>query len=465
MRNKNEELKRKLKKAASISLCAVLAGGLAAGTYTGVNYLTGYEQSVQAASEDKVELLKSEKKSDDSKDDSKDESTAKGSLDVSDIVEAAMPSIVSITTKSVEEVQNYYGMFGQYGAYSPSQEQEVQGSGSGIIIGKNDSELLIATNYHVVEGAETLSVGFCDSTACEAKVKGYDSEKDLAVVAVSLDDIDSDTMDAITIATIGNSDDLKVGAQVVAIGNALGYGQSVTTGIVSAKNRQLNSDDTVGDYDSDSNSATNLIQTDAAINPGNSGGALLNMNGEVVGINSAKLASTEVEGIGYAIAISDVTDTLENLMNEETRDKVDNHGVLGITVQSVDSEVSEAYGVPEGVLVRDVTEGGAADKAGIEAKTIITKFAGKVVTTKEQLIDFLSYYEPGEDVELTLEVPDGKGYKEETVTVTLGENTNTQSTDSKDNGDGQGSSQDDNLLEDWENNEGGSGLQYGEGWN
>lgn len=465
MKNRNEELKRKLKKAASISLCAVLAGGLAAGTYTGVNYLTGYEQSVQAASEDKVELLKSEKKSDDSKDDSKDESTAKGSLDVSDIVEAAMPSIVSITTKSVEEVQNYYGMFGQYGAYSPSQEQEVQGSGSGIIIGKNDSELLIATNYHVVEGAETLSVGFCDSTACEAKVKGYDSEKDLAVVAVSLDDIDSDTMDAITIATIGNSDDLKVGAQVVAIGNALGYGQSVTTGIVSAKNRQLNSDDTVGDYDSDSNSATNLIQTDAAINPGNSGGALLNMNGEVVGINSAKLASTEVEGIGYAIAISDVTDTLENLMNEETRDKVDNHGVLGITVQSVDSEVSEAYGVPEGVLVRDVTEGGAADKAGIEAKTIITKFAGKVVTTKEQLVDFLSYYEPGEDVELTIEVPDGKGYKEETVTVTLGENTNTQSTGSEDNGDGQGSSQDDNLLEDWENNEGGSGLQYGEGWN
>ena len=462
MKNRNEELKRKLKKAASISLCAVLAGGLAAGTYTGVNYLTGYEQSVQAASKEQVTLLKSDKESDDS--DSKEESTAKGSLDVSDIVEETMPSIVSITTKSVEEVQSYYGMFGQYGAYSPEQ-REVQGSGSGIIIGKNDTELLIATNYHVVDGAETLSVGFCDSTACEAKVKGYDSEKDLAVVAVSLDDIDSDTMDAISIATIGNSDNLKVGEQVVAIGNALGYGQSVTTGIVSAKNRQLNSDDTVGDYDSDSNSATNLIQTDAAINPGNSGGALLNMNGEVVGINSAKLASTEVEGIGYAIAISDVTDTLESLMNEETRDKVDNHGVLGITVKSVDSEVSEAYGVPEGVLVRDVTEGGAADKAGIEAKSIITKFAGKVVTTKEQLVDFLSYYEPGEDVELTIEVPDGKGYKEETVTVTLGENTNTQSTDSKDNGDGQGSSQDDNLLEDWENNEGGSGLQYGEGWN
>ena len=463
MKNRNEELKRKLKKAASISLCAVLAGGLAAGTYTGVNYLTGYEQSVQAASKEQVTLLKSDKESDDS--DSKEESTAKGSLDVSDIVEETMPSIVSITTKSVEEVQSYYGMFGQYGAYSPEQ-REVQGSGSGIIIGKNDTELLIATNYHVVDGAETLSVGFCESTACEAKVKGYDSEKDLAVVAVSLDDIDSDTMDAISIATIGNSDNLKVGEQVVAIGNALGYGQSVTTGIVSAKNRQLNSDDTVGDYDSDSNSATNLIQTDAAINPGNSGGALLNMNGEVVGINSAKLASTEVEGIGYAIAISDVTDTIESLMNEETRDKVEDHGVLGITVQTVDSAVTEAYGVPEGVLVREVTEGGAADDAGIEARSIITKFAGKTVTTKEQLVDFLSYYEPGEDVELTIEVPDGKEYKEETVTVTLGKSEDTQNADSKDSQNQDGATDEDgNLLEDWQNNEGGAGLQYGEGWN
>ena len=463
MKNRNEELKRKLKKAASISLCAVLAGGLAAGTYTGVNYLTGYEQSVQAASKEQITLLKSDKESDDS--DSKEESTAKGSLDVSDIVEETMPSIVSITTKSVEEVQSYYGMFGQYGAYSPEQ-REVQGSGSGIIIGKNDTELLIATNYHLVDVAETLSVGFCDSTACEAKVKGYDSEKDLAVVAVSLDDIDSDTMDAISIATIGNSDNLKVGEQVVAIGNALGYGQSVTTGIVSAKNRQLNSDDTVGDYDSDSNSATNLIQTDAAINPGNSGGALLNMNGEVVGINSAKLASTEVEGIGYAIAISDVTDTIESLMNEETRDKVEDHGVLGITVQTVDSAVTEAYGVPEGVLVREVTEGGAADDAGIEARSIITKFAGKTVTTKEQLVDFLSYYEPGEDVELTIEVPDGKEYKEETVTVTLGKSEDTQNADSKDSQNQDGATDEDgNLLEDWQNNEGGAGLQYGEGWN
>ena len=330
--NRNDKIRKIAKKGLTFSLCAVLAGGLAAGSFEGVNKLAGWSgaTTVEAASnkdETTLTYAKSEKKDADTSDSKSDTgkdtgSIAKGSLDVSEIVSEALPSIVSITTKSVQEVQNYFGMYGMYGYAPQQQEQEVEGSGSGIIVGKNDDELLIATNYHVVEGAETLSVGFCDSTACEAKVKGYDSERDLAVVAVSLDDIDSDTMDAITIATIGNSDDLKVGAQVVAIGNALGYGQSVTTGIVSAKNRQLNSDDTVGDYDSDSNSATNLIQTDAAINPGNSGGALLNMNGEVVGINSAKLASTAVEGIGYAIAISDVTDTLESLMNEETREKV-----------------------------------------------------------------------------------------------------------------------------------------------
>ena len=470
-----ERMRKKVKKAAGIALCAVLAGGLAAGSFEGINTLTGWNSStVEAASnKENTTLLqtKSKKKSSDKKSDDKEkskddsESKTKGSLDVSDIAAEGMKSVVSITTKSVQDVQNYLGYYGFGGSQGYTTQQEVEGSGSGIIVGKNDDNLLIATNYHVVSGADTVSVTCIDGETYAATVNGYDEDKDLAVVSVPLSDISDDTMDQIEVATIGSSDDLKVGEQVVAIGNALGYGQSVTTGIVSAKNRQLNSDDTVGDYDSDSNSATNLIQTDAAINPGNSGGALLNMNGEVVGINSAKLASTAVEGIGYAIAISDVTDTLESLMNEETRDKVDNHGVLGITVRSVDSAVSEAYGVPEGVLVRDVTEGGAADEAGIEAKSIITKFAGKVVTTKEQLIDFLSYYEPGEEVELTLEVPDGKGYKEETVTVTLGENTNTQSTDSKDNGDGQGSSQDDNLLEDWENNEGGSGLQYGEGWN
>ena len=434
MKNRNEELKRKLKKAASISLCAVLAGGLAAGTYTGVNYLTGYEQNVQAASEGKVELLKSEKKSDDSQDDSKDESTAKGSLDVSDIVEEAMPSIVSITTKSVEEVQNYYGMFGQYGAYSPEQ-REVQGSGSGIIIGKNDSELLIATNYHVVEGADTLSVAFTDGNAVEASVKGFDEERDLAVVSVSLDDVKDDTMDAISIAKIGSSDDLKVGEQVIAIGNALGYGQSVTTGIVSAKNRRMDSDNnTVTDGSDDSSDGVNLIQTDAAINPGNSGGALLNMEGEVVGINSAKLASTEVEGMGYAIAISDVTDILQNLMNETSRDKLDDseHGVLGIEGSSVSSEAVQMYGIPAGVFVKKVTEGGAADKAGLKANSVITEFNGKTVSSSDQLIEYLSYYEPDEEVELTVQVPHGTSYKEETVKVTLDENTDADDSDDND---------------------------------
>ena len=425
MRNKNEELKRKLKKAASISLCAVLAGGLAAGTYTGVNYLTGYEQNVQAASEGKVELLKSEKKSDDSQDDSKDESTAKGSLDVSDIVEEAMPSIVSITTKSVEEVQNYYGMFGQYGAYSPEQ-REVQGSGSGIIIGKNDSELLIATNYHVVEGAETLSVGFCDSTACEAKVKGYDSEKDLAVVAVSLDDIDSDTMDAISIATIGNSDNLKVGEQVVAIGNALGYGQSVTTGIVSATNRTLTTQNENG---SDSTTAT-YIQTDAAINPGNSGGALVNMKGEVVGINSAKLASTEVEGMGYAIPISRVSDIINTLMNESTLTRVEeaDRGSIGITVTTVPSSVTQAYGIPTGIYVSDVPEGSNAAAAGLRRGDVITALDGRSVTDVSQLQELLQYYSAGQTVTLTVQSIENNAYTEKTITTTLVASTDTAET-------------------------------------
>ena len=419
MKNRNEELKRKLKKAASISLCAVLAGGLAAGTYTGVNYLTGYEQSVQAASKEQVTLLKSDKESDDS--DSKEESTAKGSLDVSDIVEETMPSIVSITTKSVEEVQSYYGMFGQYGAYSPEQ-REVQGSGSGIIIGKNDTELLIATNYHVVDGAETLSVGFCDSTACEAKVKGYDSEKDLAVVAVSLDDIDSDTMNAISIATIGNSDNLKVGEQVVAIGNALGYGQSVTTGIVSAKNRQLNSDDTVGDYDSDSNSATNLIQTDAAINPGNSGGALLNMQGELIGINSAKAAATEVEGMGYAIPVSVAQPILDELMNRETRYKADEDhaGYIGVTCLNVDSTSAQTYGIPLGAFVDSVEEGGPAQTAGIQKGDVIVKFDGMTVSGSSDLVGKLEYYQAGETVEVVISRAQNGEYQEQTVSVTLG---------------------------------------------
>ena len=443
--NRNDKIRKIAKKGLTLSLCAVLAGGLAAGSFEGVNKLAGWSgaTTVEAASnkdETTLTYAKSEKKDADTSDSKSDTgkdtgSTAKGSLDVSEIVSEALPSIVSITTKSVQEVQNYFGMYGMYGYAPQQQEQEVEGSGSGIIVGKNDDELLIATNYHVVEGADTLSVAFTDGNAVEASVKGFDEERDLAVVSVSLDDVEDDTMDAISIAKIGSSDDLKVGEQVVAIGNALGYGQSVTTGIVSAKNRRMDSDNnTVTDGSDDSSDGVNLIQTDAAINPGNSGGALLNMEGEVVGINSAKLASTEVEGMGYAIAISDVTDILQNLMNETSRDKLDDseHGVLGIKGSSVSSEAVQMYGIPAGVFVKKVTEGGAADKAGLKANSVITEFNGKTVSSIDQLIEYLSYYEPDEEVELTVQVPHGTSYKEETVKVTLDENTDADDSDDND---------------------------------
>ena len=443
--NRNDKIRKIAKKGLTLSLCAVLAGGLAAGSFEGVNKLAGWSgaTTVEAASnkdETTLTYAKSEKKDADTSDSKSDTgkdtgSTAKGSLDVSEIVSEALPSIVSITTKSVQEVQNYFGMYGMYGYAPQQQEQEVEGSGSGIIVGKNDDELLIATNYHVVEGADTLSVAFTDGNAVEASVKGFDEERDLAVVSVSLDDVEDDTMDAISIANIGSSDDLKVGEQVVAIGNALGYGQSVTTGIVSAKNRRMDSDNnTVTDGSDDSSDGVNLIQTDAAINPGNSGGALLNMEGEVVGINSAKLASTEVEGMGYAIAISDVTDILQNLMNETSRDKLDDseHGVLGIKGSSVSSEAVQMYGIPAGVFVKKVTEGGAADKAGLKANSVITEFNGKTVSSIDQLIEYLSYYEPDEEVELTVQVPHGTSYKEETVKVTLDENTDADDSDDND---------------------------------
>ena len=443
--NRNDKIRKIAKKGLTFSLCAVLAGGLAAGSFEGVNKLAGWSgaTTVEAASnkdETTLTYAKSEKKDADASDSKSDTgkdtgSTAKGSLDVSEIVSEALPSIVSITTKSVQEVQNYFGMYGMYGYAPQQQEQEVEGSGSGIIVGKNDDELLIATNYHVVEGADTLSVAFTDGNAVEASVKGFDEERDLAVVSVSLDDVEDDTMDAISIAKIGSSDDLKVGEQVIAIGNALGYGQSVTTGIVSAKNRRMDSDNnTVTDGSDDSSDGVNLIQTDAAINPGNSGGALLNMEGEVVGINSAKLASTEVEGMGYAIAISDVTDILQNLMNETSRDKLDDseHGVLGIKGSSVSSEAVQMYGIPAGVFVKQVTEGGAADKAGLKANSVITEFNGKTVSSINQLIEYLSYYEPDEEVELTVQVPHGTSYKEETVKVTLDENTDADDSDDND---------------------------------
>ena len=358
-----------------------------------------------------------------------------------------MKSVVAITTKSVQEVQTYLGDFG-FGGFT-TQQQEVEGSGSGIIIGQNDEELLIATNYHVIEGANTVSVNCIDGEVYEATVKGYDADKDLAVVSVAVSDISDDTMEQIQVASIGSSDDLRVGEQVIAIGNALGYGQSVTTGIVSAKNRKL---DDSGQADENSD-GVNLIQTDAAINPGNSGGALLNMNGELVGINSAKLASTEVEGMGYAIAITDVSDILENLMNETPRDRLEDHGVLAITGTSVSEEAASVYDIPEGVLVAEVVKGGAADKAGIQVKNIITEFDGKRVRSIDALVDMLQYYEPGEEVEVTLQVLGNGGYEEKKVTVKLDKNTNKEADASETKEDAQPSEEqgEQSILEEFGN--------------
>ena len=422
--NRNDKIRKIAKKGLTFSLCAVLAGGLAAGSFEGVNKLAGWSgaTTVEAASnkdETTLTYAKSEKKDSDASDSKSDTgkdtgSTAKGSLDVSEIVSEALPSIVSITTKSVQEVQNYFGMYGMYGYAPQQQEQEVEGSGSGIIVGKNDDELLIATNYHVVEGADTLSVAFVDGNAVEATVKGFDEEKDLAVVSVALSDISDDTMDQIQVATMGSSDDLKVGEQVVAIGNALGYGQSVTSGWVSALNRTISTED--GD-------TSGLIQTDAAINPGNSGGALLNMKGEVIGINAAKYADSQVEGMGYAIPISKAEPILEELMNRETRDKIEDTskvGYMGIKAADLTTEAIQMYNMPAGAFLIEVTPGGAADKAGIKKGDIVVKLDGQKVSGKNDLVDKLQYYESGETVEVVIARANNGEYKEETVEVTLG---------------------------------------------
>lgn len=328
--------------------------------------------------------------------------------DVSGIVEQAMPSIVSITNMSIQEVQNFFGQ---------TQEQESESLGSGIIIQQSDTELLIATNNHVVEGADTLTVTFVDEESVEANIKGTDPSKDLAIVAVPLESIKDSTMETIAIATLGDSNEVQVGEPAIAIGNALGYGQSVTTGIISATNRQIDMDG----FDSE------LIQTDAAINPGNSGGALLNANGAVIGINTAKINSSVAEGMGYAIPISDASEVLTNLMNRETRERVSDEarGYLGITGQDVSSDIGEAYNMPTGVYISEVTKGSGAEQAGLSRGSIITGMEGVTIDSMETLRDQLSYYAVGETVELTVQVPASGGeYEEQTVSVTLGANPN-----------------------------------------
>lgn len=330
-------------------------------------------------------------------------SSSTGTSDVATIAKNAMPSIVSITNMSVQEVQSFFG---------GTQQQESTSVGSGIIIGQTDSELLILTNNHVVEGNEKLTVSFVDNESVEANVKGTDSTKDLAVVAVKISDVKDSTMDEIAVATMGDSSKLEVGEQVVAIGNALGYGQSVTSGIVSATERTL-----------DGYEGGTLIQTDAAINPGNSGGALLNSNGEVIGINTAKVATDSVEGMGYAIPISDASDTIQNLMNQETKTKVSEaeQGYLGIQGVDVSDESAKMYNMPTGVYISDVVKNGGAQQAGLTKGSVITGLEGTTISDMNSLEEQLQYYRVGDKVKVTVQVPGNNGeYTEKTVEVTLG---------------------------------------------
>ena len=385
-----------MKKVALVVGAAVLFGAVGGVTMQGTSYLTGKLLGKNTKSTVGTTKTVSNAKL--------TTSTSTVTSDVSDIVENTLPSIVSITNMSVQEVQNFFGGISQ---------QESESAGSGIIISQNDSELLVVTNNHVVEGSDTLTVTFNDGNSVEAQIKGTDSARDLAVVAVPLDKISDDTMNAIKVATLGDSDSLKVGEPAIAIGNALGYGQSVTTGIVSATGRTIDGFD--GEY----------IQTDAAINPGNSGGALLNANGEVIGINSAKINSSAVEGMGFAIPISDASDVIQNLMNKETRSKVsdEERGYLGIKGYDVSEEGAQMYNMPTGVYVKEVMSGGGAEKAGLTKGSIITGFEGSSISSMSSLQEQLQYYKAGEEVTLTVQIPDKNGeYTEKDIKVTLGKN-------------------------------------------
>ena len=394
----------KIRRGAKVAAVALAFGVVASVAFQGTNYI--FNQFGSGTEESQTAELNVAQASGTASTSGTDSNTGS---DVSSIAEAAMPSLVAITNQSVQEMQNWFGQ---------SQAYESESSGTGIIVGQTDTELLIVTNNHVVDGAQTLSVGFIDETVAEAQIKGTDSDHDIAVVSVKLSDLSADTLSKIKIIQIGSSSDLKIGEQVVAIGNALGYGQSVTTGIVSALNRPVTIDGITNE----------LIQTDAAINPGNSGGALLNMSGQLVGINSAKYSDTTVEGMGYAIPVDDVIDIIEELMNRTVRTEKapeGQQGYLGITGQDVTSEVAEAYGMPRGVYITSVEEGSAAEAAGLQTGDIITKFDGTSVSSLSGLQDLISYYSSGETVEVTYSAVSDGQYVEQTATVTLGANENT----------------------------------------
>jgi serine protease Do len=410
------------KKLVTVATLAIIGGGLAGASFEAVRYVSSSFNQAQIAS---VDLSGIEENTDAAEaqntvgNDQTIASTETTQLattvtDVSSVVETVMPSVVSITNVSTTQVQvpDFFNGFGGGTQGGNSYEQEQESSGSGIIIGKNDSELLIVTNNHVVADSTTLSVGFVDGSVVEAKVKGTDSDTDLAVIAVALEDIDSNTLNEIKVAELGDSTQLKVGEAAIAIGNALGYGQSVTTGVISAVDREVTVD----------NVTSSLIQTDAAINPGNSGGALLNMQGKVIGINSVKYASTEVEGMGYSIPISKAIPIIDELVTKETRDKVDTAetGYLGIAGVDVSEEAASTYNMPTGVYVAQVVEGSASETAGIKKGDIITKFDGSSVTSMESLQDTLQYYAAGSTVVITVETAQDGEYQEKDITVTLG---------------------------------------------
>lgn len=378
------------------TICLALVFGIvASAAFQASNMVAGKFLKTSEAKEVKeVDPVESTKLSADSK--------SEATSDVAEIAEKVMPSVVSITNMSVQQVQSFFGGV---------QERENKSVGSGIIIAQNDSELLIITNNHVVQQNQALTVSFIDEESVEAQVKGTDAAKDLAVVAVKLSNIKDSTREKIKVASVGNSDSLKVGEPVVAIGNALGYGQSVTSGIISAMGRQLDGID------------AQLIQTDAAINPGNSGGALLNAKGEVIGINTAKVATDTVEGMGYAIPVTSVSSVIENLMNRETRTKVADgeQGYLGIEGVDVTSDSADMYNMPTGVYVANVTSRGGAKEAGLTKGSIITELNGITINSMTTLKEQLQYYRAGESVEVTVQIIDTKGdYRQETVEITLG---------------------------------------------
>ena len=426
-----------LKKAALITAGALLFGTVSGATMVGVNVAAsrfmGNSAAASAEAEKKEEISKAQTESQGSGQDNGQGSAqgnggyqqgqrnnGKAVADVSDIVEQAMPTVVAITSTAVYQSNNYgYGWFFRGGP----QTYEVPSSGSGIIVGENDKELLIVTNNHVVEDSTSLKVAFIDSEVVDAAIKGTDAETDLAVIAVPLEQIKDDTKSKIKVARLGNSDELKVGQGVIAIGNALGYGQSVTVGYVSALNREVRVSNT---------STRELLQTDAAINPGNSGGALLNMKGEVIGINAAKYSSTEVEGIGYAIPISKAEDIMNQLMNRKTMNPVEEarRGYLGIQGTSVDEESAAAFGMPRGVYVYKILEEGAAAQSDLREKDIITKVDGQSVRNMTDLQELLACYEMGEQIDLTVQTQKDGEYQERTVTIALKampqENTETQ---------------------------------------